>query len=332
MCYKLEDQARKQKKFESILSEEQVPMFIKKYFSHFGSNTTKLTNWITIRQLLEWLHDKGLVKNDITNITTEELGKIESEDIMDFLDYLRLNNNKVSTVVTKKNQISGFWYYLSDKDYVRKNIVNREVNKKYKLGDKEVKVPTDEQINQFLSNLETIKSEIISVRNIAIVRLFLGTGIRIEELVGLDLDDLHFDDKQPYIAVMGKGNMDSDNKRKVLISKSAINAVEYYLVFRNTLSNIDGVEALFLSERFETDGKRSRVAISSIKNFFRKYSDNTLHPHLFRHYVGSNMYNSNKDIVGVANQLGHKDVKTSMKAYIKGNQEDQFKDLNNMSF
>jgi site-specific recombinase XerC len=79
-----------------------------------------------------------------------------------------------------------------------------------------------------------MKSEIAAIRNIAIVKLFMGSGLRIEELVGLDIDDLYFDNpKCRYVMIMEKGEY--DEKVQVLINQSAYDALMDYIKIRNAI-------------------------------------------------------------------------------------------------
>lgn len=195
MCYKEEKQKQE---FEKLKEKtKNIPRFIKDYFSFLNSNTSKLSYWGNIRLFLEWLIDNNIINNTLEEITPEDLNKVTDIDVINYFDELLIGINKVSpdTVKTKKDNIKSFWNYLVDKDYVRKNVITKSVSKKYKIenDDSDIKVPTHEMVKSLLSNLESIKSEIIAIRNIAIVKLFAGTGIRLSELVGLDVDDLHFD-------------------------------------------------------------------------------------------------------------------------------------------
>lgn len=334
MCYKNESQLKAADKLEELTKN--VPEFITDYFTYINSNKTKLNNWSCIRQLLEWLIGTNIINNTLFNITQEELANVTDIHIIKYLDGLKLglygNKNTLSTINTKKNIISGFWAYLLDKDYVKKNIIGKKVHEKYIVKDKEVTVPTDEEFDDFLKNLETIKNETIAIRNITIVKTFMGSGIRLEELVGLDIQDLHFEDKnRPYITVMGKGIQDEEEKENVPINQTAVDFINNYLKIRSLMPNIESTSALFVSEQNDKmTGKRTRVAPSSIQQFFKIYSNNTIHPHMLRHYVGTKMYEKGNDIVGVSGQLRHKDINTTRKSYIKDNKDATYATLNSL--
>jgi site-specific recombinase XerC len=312
MCYKDEVQRESIEKLEEKLVN--VPEFIQNYFTFLNSAKSKVVYWSNIRSFLEWLIEQKVIKNTVEYIVVDDLKNVNDIHIVKYLDgrLAGMYGEKISlnTANNKMNYIRGFWSYLLENDYVPKNIATKRVANKYKVKiDKEVEVPTDEEVEQFLSNLESIKSEIIAVRNIAIVKLFMGSGIRIEELVGLDINDLHLDGNEPYISIMRKG--EQHTKKDLDISQSAVEAINDYLKIRNLNSELKDMEPLFLSER------KDRLAQNSIQKFFETYSNGMIHPHMLRHYAGTKMYESNHDIVGVSEQLGHGDINTTKKYYVK---------------
>ena len=326
MCYKNEKQKKEQLKLDAMLKD--IPEFIQDYFVFLTSTTSKLNYWSAIRQLLEWLVDQKIVSNDLNNLTSDDLNGVTDVHIIKYLDGLKNGvygkQCSLSTCGTKRNMFSGFWNYLQDKDYVNKNIVSRIPSDKYKTKDKEVTLPTDEEIELFIGKLEGIKSEIISIRNVAIVKLFIGSGIRIEELVGLDVDDLHVNkDGNVCIWVMGKGNQDENAMEEVLISKEAHNAINRYLLIRNANENFRGLKPMFLSERSE------RLSQSMIQDFFNEYSNGAIHPHMLRHYAGTMLYQkSENNLELVREQLRHGNINTTAKYYVKNDKSETVNVLN----
>jgi site-specific recombinase XerD len=325
MCYKEEEQKKAKDKLEEKI--KYMPKYIKEYFVFLSSNTSKLAYWSTIRLFLEWLIDNKIINNTIENISQEDLSEVTDVDVINYLDSLLENKVSPDTVKTKKNNLSGFWSYLVDKGYVQKNIITKSVSMKYKVedSDREIKVPTEEQLQMVINNLEAMKSEITALRNIAIVKLFMGTGIRLSELVGLDIDDLHFDYEFPTITIWAKGKKKS---REVLVNQSAVFAVSDYLKVRNANPELKDLQPLFLSERKDDNGNNKRLAVSSVEDFMKKYSNGKLHPHLLRHYAGTKMYENSNNIVGVCDQLGHGDIKTTKKYYVKSDKSSMMTALN----
>lgn len=332
MCYKDNKQRMENEKLDSKIKD--MPQFIKDYFVFLSSSGSKLNYWSNLRKLFEWLISEGIIKNTLENMTPDDLKNVSDVQIIKYLDGLRMGlygeKTAITTLDTKKNIFSSFWTYLVENEYVNKNVAARIPKKKYKSEQKEVHVPTEEEISEFLNNIESIKSEFTSLRNIAIVKLLMGSGIRIDELTGLDMNDLYISDEceDKQITVIRKGSQGEENKVEVLINNSAVMALDEYLKARNNLEDINTTNAVFVSDRREENGNRKRVEKVTIQGFFSKYSNGKISPHDFRHYFGTKMYESTNNIVNVCAQLGHHDINTTKKYYVKTNKEHMKNDIN----
>ena len=333
MCYKDESQRNVALKLEEMIKDK--PEFIQNYFVFLTSNKSKLSYWSHIHKLLEWLIEQKVITNDLNNIVPSDLNNVTDIHMIKYLDGLKLGTygtkNSYGTINTKKNVFSGFWSYLQDKEYVNKNIITKQLSKKYAIKEeKEVTVPTEAELEMLISNLSNIKSEIISIRDIAIVKLFKGSGIRIEELVGLDMKDLDFaDDKQKFVWVMEKGEY--NEKVKVAINKEAFAGMDDYLKIRNIDSKLKDLQPVFLSERKDKNGNNNRLAQSSIQDFFFTYSNGTVHPHMIRHYVGTMIYRSENGSLEMAcDQLRHKDINTTKKYYLQKDKQQAYNVLDSI--
>ena len=139
--------------------------------------------------------------------------------------------------------------------------------------------------------------------------LMLGTGIRVSECVGLDMDDVDF--KNNGIKIHRKGGSESvvyfgDEVRETLLE---------YMAERQKITAADGsVNALFLSMQ------NKRINVRSVENMVKKYSQlvttlKHITPHKLRSTYGTNLYLETGDIYLVADVLGHKDVNTTRKHY-----------------
>ena len=139
--------------------------------------------------------------------------------------------------------------------------------------------------------------------------LLLGTGIRVSECVGLDMEDVDF--KNNGIKIHRKGGAEvivyfGDEVRKALID---------YAVERQKITAADGsVNAFFLSLQ------NKRITVRAVENLVKKYSKlvttlKNITPHKLRSTYGTNLYRESGDIYLVANVLGHKDVNTTRKHY-----------------
>lgn len=319
MCYKEE----KHKKLSLQLEEKfkDVPDFITSFFVRYKSATTKNCNWGYIRDLLQWLINKNYIcKNAISDIIPEDLNRITPEHITEYFVSLQEGiigrKNSLDSINTKKNVFGAFWGYLLKRKYVEDNIVQDDSLKrrfKSEIKQKEVKVPTDEQLEDFICKLNDGNSnEFNIIRNLVIVKLIMGSGIRSEELINLDIKDLYLDEDKPYIMILGKGNIEQYDK--VFISQDAKNGLIDYLRQREIFieeNDINNIEALFLSN------DRKRISKSAMKNFFNRYSNGNIYPHMLRHWVGTKLYEKTKDIVLVQKQLRHASLETAAKYYVR---------------
>lgn len=317
MCYKVE----KQRKIEQKLAEElkNVPGFIADFFDRYKSSATKKINWIYIRDMLNWMLSNGCIKKDsISGITVKDMNDITSNNVIKYLNELKNGilgrANSLDSINTKKNVFSAFWNYLRQNKCVEENIIAHIPSNLYKSEKKfkEVEIPTDEEVEKFLISITTgNKNEFNIIRNIAIVQLIKGSGIRSEELINMDISDLHlYEENRPYMMILGKGNIEIYDK--VYMSERAKINMEEYLKIRSFFVNERGIknEALFLSN------ENNRLSKGAITGFFRTYSDETIYPHMLRHWVGSKLYQETKDIVLVQRQLRHKNLETAARYYV----------------
>ncbi|MBO5927882.1 MAG: tyrosine-type recombinase/integrase, partial [Clostridia bacterium] len=160
-----------------------------------------------------------------------------------------------------------------------------------------------------LSDRQAAYHDATKLRDVAIVTLFLGTGIRISELVGLNLEDIDF--KTSSFVVTRKGG----NRAVLYFNDDVYNAVKMYYDQRTFDKNVSKDEkALFLSLQ------NKRIAVRSVQNLVKKYAKiisplKKITPHKLRSTFGTNLYRQTGDIYVVADCLGHKDVNTTKKHY-----------------
>lgn len=147
-------------------------------------------------------------------------------------------------------------------------------------------------------------------RDLAILTLLLGTGIRVSECVGLDISDVDF--KNNGVKVTRKGG----NEMVVYFGEEVENALKMYLyTTRKSTTTLPGHEnALFLSTQ------RKRIGVQAVENMVKKYArqitpNKKITPHKLRSTYGTALYKETGDIYLVADVLGHKDVNTTKKHY-----------------
>lgn len=326
MCYKKEKHRKLSIKLEEKMKD--VPDFISNYFDSYKSAATKNCNWGYVRDLLQWLMDKKYIqKESLSEISTEDMNTIKDSHVIKYFDDLQhgitRRKNTLDSIGTKRNVLHAFWGYLFRKKYVDDNILeSEEIKKKFKIEktEKVVKMPSDEQLELFICRLNNGNSnEFNIIRNLTIVNLFLGSGIRSEELINLDVKDLHlsggkkesgaYTDK-PFINVLGKGKI--EKYESVIISPKAKTCLQEYLKFREIFAQENSIDnkALFLSN------ERKRISKTVITNLFYRYSDGEIYPHMIRHWVGTKLYEKTKDIVLVQKQLRHSSLETAAKYYV----------------
>jgi len=174
------------------------------------------------------------------------------------------------------------------------------------------------EVAQFLDNVEfgtkltdhqQSYHEKSKTRDLALLTLMLGTGIRVSECVGLDINDIDFD--YDRIKIVRKGGYEA----YVYFGSEAKEALLDYLEERKDIVTKDGHEnALFLSNQ------RRRISVRSVENMVKKYARITtplkkITPHKLRSTYGTSLYQQTSDIYLVADVLGHKDVNTTKKHY-----------------
>lgn len=324
MCYKEKIQSRYADKLNELFEMDNTPNFIKDYFIRLGSEATKRNNYIKIKSMINWMISNQVIsKYSIAEVDPIDINSITSTAMIKYLDSLKSSGLESSTVATYKNVLSGFWTYLTNDKLVDSNILHKIPAKKYKARNKPVKLPAGNSLDMFIINILNIKNEFMRLRNFAIVKLFMGSGIRAAELIGLDLKDLHFNTDEPYVTILPKGEQEEEYQEEIPVSKSAVQAVQEYLEARNKYYPNANEDAVFLSD------ENSRLTKSGLDYIFKHFSNDEITPHMLRHYVGTKLYEfSGNDAQAVKEQLGHESMETGSKYYITTNMRKRYDALN----
>ena len=257
------------------------------------------------------IHFKLTEETEFENITIndfdiETLKKITLDDIQSFISYIAINNNsKPATRARKISTIRIFFKYLS----VKANLIdtnpaqNLETPKKEKRMPKYLTLEDSQKLLEVAENEDNRNKE----RDFAIITLFLNCGMRLSELVEINIKDIHFDDYK--MTVIGKGN----KERTIYLNKSCINAINKYLEVRPT-DKIDykSKDALFLSERRERISRRTVQHIVD-KELKQAGLDTTKYSvHKLRHTAATLMYQYGEvDIRALQELLGHASISTT---------------------
>ena len=173
-----------------------------------------------------------------------------------------------------------------------------------------------------LDNIETYENQLTGkkrefflktkIRDIAIITLFLGTGVRVSECVGLDLKDVNF--RENSIRIIRKGGNESILYFGSEVEKALLDYIEGPRVTAAAQAASGEEKALFFSLQ------KKRISVHAVQNLVEKYAkefvpQKKITPHKLRSTFGTNLYQETGDIYLVADVLGHADVGTTRKHY-----------------
>lgn len=260
----------------------------------------------------------------IVDFTYGDLNNVTDTDLERYLSYLnsfkgkngKLYSNSEKTKARKFACIRAMFKFFYKKGKINSNITEK-VNPP-KLHEKEIiRLEVDEVANLLdyvefgkkLTKQQLSFHEHTKKRDVAILTLFLGTGIRISELVGLDTSDI--DLEQNAFTITRKGG----NRVILYFGEEVKKALTDYLIERSKNELLPKEEtALFISMR------NKRINVRTVELLVKKYSKlvtplKHITPHKLRSTYGTNLYKETGDIYIVADVLGHKDVNTTKKYY-----------------
>lgn len=307
--------------------DEDLPAFCLDYFLAIDSMTSTLTR-------LNYAHDLKIFfdfmckkryggKKTVKDISLIDLENITNNDIEYFLVYLshyeyggteHTCNERAKA--RKLSSVRAMFKYFFNKGQI--SVDNSAKVATPKLHEKPI-IRLDG--NEVFNIIDTAESgdgltphqrayhEKNKVRDTAILILFLGTGIRISELVGLNNEDLNFKDNS--FLVTRKGG----NKSILFFDDDVADALKRYLDYKEeTELDNSGDGALFLSSQ------KKRITVRAVENLVQKYAKivsplKKISPHKLRSTYGTQLYKATGDIYIVADVLGHKDVNTTRKHY-----------------
>jgi len=246
-------------------------------------------------------------KIPISDITLEDIRKISTEKIIEFLMYAGIDrDNNTSTRMRKLSSIKSLYRYLHGK----KHLVDFNPTSDVDAPKKAQTLPKFLTVEEAISLLETVKSDKESKtreRDYSIIALFLNTGMRLSELVGLNLQS--FDSNLTFVKVLGKGN----KERIIYLNNAAKDAVISYLKTRLDPRYIKTSDnAFFLSAR------QQRISAKTVQWVVYKYlalaglGSRGLSVHKLRHTAATLMFQSGKvDIRVLKDILGHEQLNTT---------------------
>ncbi len=307
-----------------------MPSFCRDYFRGIEPTTTAKTRigyGYDIRTFFRFLMSENpSFKNaQMTDIRLSDLDQLQPVDIEEYLEYLKyytydgqVFTNDERGIKRKFASLRSFFLYYQKRDLLRHNptvVVDMP-----KLHDREIiRLDADEVSDllelvehggDHLSGMKKVYYEKNKQRNIAIFTLFLGTGIRVSECVGLDIEDVDF--KNNRIRIIRKGG----KEEYVYFGEEVANALKSYITEERVhVKPREGHEhALFYSIQ------KRRISVQAIENLVNEYTSQItsfkhITPHKLRSTYGTALYQQTGDIYLVAEVLGHNDVNTTRKHY-----------------
>ena len=256
--------------------------------------------------------DSGLSNISIRDLTIDTISKIQLEDIHAFLGYMKETfHSKPATLARKVSSIRVFFNYLCNK--TKQIPMNPAADLETpKLGKRLPKYLSLEQSKELLKVSQSpIPSSHgnhdNSSRNFAIITLFLNCGMRLSELVGININDIDFSEKK--LNVIGKGN----KERTIYLNNACMDAINKYLIDRPKGGvKFDSRNALFLSEQKRRISNRTVQYIVKEEMRLAGIDANKYSVHKLRHTAATLMYKyGNVDIRALQELLGHESISTT---------------------
>lgn len=317
MCYKDEKQRKNADKLLRKFEQDNVPGFIRDYLEDIDSKAGALNYWSAIRDFLLWLIGDGKIisKDSISGITVEDFNNVYPQHISKYLRQKEENGMSPTTLETKKNIIRSF---LSNVGYYKESTIGdiKEFFKRVKYkgissnNNLIKKLPSETQLKNMEEKIMKKNDEFVRVRNLIILRVLKGTGLRESELAGLNISDLYIDEEMPYIKIIGKGTYREIEARMVYLTGDAASAIKEWLEYRNGLENIVDKKAVFVNKN------GNRLSEYNIQSIFKTYGHG-VSPHMIRHYYATVMANTG-NLAFAQQQLGHSSVNTTVNNYANG--------------
>lgn len=312
-------------KLRAVLRE--LPEFCSEFFVGIGTRTSVLTRLnyaYDLRTFFNYLLSevRKFKGETMDTFGYSALSKVTSQDIENFVDYVSLyfkdDKERTNTERGKYRKLAAvrsLFKYLYNHDKLEQDVASKvslpKIHDKeiIRLDVNEVADLLDEAENgDMLTGRQKAFHQRTNERDTAILTLFLGTGIRISELVGLNIEDVNFESNS--FTVTRKGG----NRVVLYFSDEVASALLKYLEVRATEKIPSEERALFLSLQ------KRRISVRATENLVKKYARlvsplKKITPHKLRSTYGTSLYRETHDIYVVAEVLGHKDINTTKKHY-----------------
>ena len=307
--------------------QNELPKFLRDYFRGIENSTaprTQIGYAIDLRTFFEFVKDNNSTYRDVDmhDIGIDILSQLNAQDIEEYLDYLKYYvkngheyTNDERAIKRKLSALRSMYNYFHKKRIIDENPV-LQVDMP-KLHKKQIIRLDNDEVDDLLNVVESgdrltkkqaERHDKLKVRDMAILTLLLGTGMRVSECVGINLEDVDYINDR--IKIVRKGGYESF----VYYGEEVRQALLDYMEERDEIDALEGHKnALFLSSQ------RRRITVRSVELLVKKYASTVtgkhITPHKLRSTYGTNLYKETGDIYLVADVLGHSDVNTTRKHY-----------------
>lgn len=286
------------------------------------TKTNPLTQYInhlaeqgkSINTIKSYSHDIGLFF-EYFNI---ELGIINRDQIIEYKDYLlETRNNDAKTINRALSSLKSYNEFLVENGYQDEVVI---LSQDYRKVQKQLTSPTNTNNKEIFSFMEKVKKN-EPIRNYYIIRLILNTGLRISELLSIELSDI--DLKRKNLKIVGKGS----KQRNIPLNDKAIEIIKLVIEDRKNYRyayEVLGSKYLFLSNKSE------KLKGSTINRIFNNYS-NKITPHSLRHMFATDYLENGGDLRSLQMILGHGNLSTTA-IYTHPTESSMRRNINNCSF
>ena len=310
MCVRDEVDKRNANNIKNIVSN--YPIILSTYINSLSNRTsyTKLVYSRYMSHFLDYLRDE--IKIDINN--NDDYKKVKPMDVGMYLEKIKYNNDGTEKSISYMNvqlaAIKGFFEFLFDNEIILNNPCKKmKAIKDNRIHD--ITVITDEDYKIMLDNIKNgvgnhraraLQKKWVN-RDIAMLTLGVTTGLRVSAIVGINIDDIDFNNNT--VRIIEKGN----REKIVILGSKAIKDIKKWITDRKKIAD-KKEQALFICKT----GKR--MSTVSVEERFRKIAKGTgkkITPHKMRATCATRLYEATGDIYLVQDQLGHKNIENTKK-------------------
>ena len=243
--------------------------------------------------------DLNYLQNYCIKKNIKKWSNLKSQQLRDFISDRHRKGISGRTLQRNLSSIRTFYRYLCKIDVVSINPAEGIITPKSAR-----KLPKLLDVDQTFQLLGIKENDVLAIRDKAIIELIYSSGLRLTEVISLNIDDIDSIDR--VLTVIGKGK----KARNLPIGKFAIQAIDDWLKSRQQLVKNNKERALFISNR------GSRISPRSVQERIKRWAvkqglSGNVHPHMLRHSFASHILESSGDLRAVQELLGHADISTT---------------------